>query len=139
MATTPQIENQLENITEIIQLPSKTYKLNINENNSDRIIGFIDKLEAIKQAIYHILMTERYTYLIYDDNYGIELQQYIGRGFDYLEATIEETLREALTIDLRITNVVVTDINKVNNDKAQVKFNVESIYGSLQMEVVVNV
>ena len=84
-------------------------------------------------------MTERYAYLIYDDNYGIELEQYIGRGFDYLEATIEETLKEALLIDLRITNVIVTEIKKIKNDIAQIKFDVESIYGNLQMEVTINV
>lgn len=31
MATLPQIDNQLQNITSINTLPSKTYKLNINE------------------------------------------------------------------------------------------------------------
>ena len=139
MATIPQIENQIQNTTSIVTLPSRTYKLNINENASDRIIGFVDKLEAVKQAVYHILMTERYAYLIYDDTYGVELEQYIGRGFDYLQSTIEETLRDALLIDLRITNVVVTEINKISNDKAQIKFDVQSIYGNLQMEVNVNV
>lgn len=106
---------------------------------NDRIIGFVDKLDAIKQAVYHILSIERYAYIIYDNNYGIELEQYIGRGFDYLEATIEETLKEALLQDLRITNILVTSIEKVSNDMASVKFDVQSIYGNLQMEVSVNV
>ena len=106
---------------------------------NDRIIGFVDKLDAVKQAVYHILNTERYAYTIYDDNYGIELEQYIGKSFEYLEATIEETLKEALLQDLRITNILVTSIEKVSNDMASVKFDVQSIYGNLQMEVSVNV
>ena len=139
MAITPQIDNPINTINDITTIPSRTYKLNINELDEDRIIGFVDKLAAIKQAIYHILATERYAYLIYDDNYGIELEQYIGKGFDYLQSTIEGTLKEALTIDLRILNVIVTAINKLSIDKAEVRFTVESIYGNLQMEVIVNV
>ena len=139
MATLPQIDNQLQNITKINTLPSKTYKLNLSENSNDRIIGFVDKLDAITQAVYHILSTERYAYIIYDNNYGIELEQYIGKGFDYLEATIEETLKEALLQDLRITNILVTSIEKVSNDIAKVKFDVQSIYGNLQMEVNISV
>ena len=139
MATLPQIDGGLENITEINTLPSKTYKLNINETKNDRIIGFVDKLDAIRQSVYHILSVERYAYEIYDDNYGIELEQYIGQDFDYLASTIEETLKEALLQDLRITNIFVTSIQKLDNDIAQVAFDVESIYGNLQMEVNISV
>ena len=135
MALLPQIENPIVNETNIITIPSKTYKLIVNEDKEDRIIGFIDELEAVKQAIYHILMTERYSYEIYSDNYGIELEQYIGKGIDYLETTIEDTLKEALMNDFRIINVTIIEITKITNDTALVKFDVECIYGDLQMEV----
>ena len=91
MPTTPQIENQFNAETATVQLPSKTYKLNFNVITTiddhgvnkvieaDKIAGFVNNLEAVKQAIYHILMTERYKYTIYDDNYGVELQQYVGK------------------------------------------------------------
>lgn len=105
----------------------------------DRIIGYTDNLEAIRQAIYHILSVERYTYLIYDDNYGVELEQYIGKDLDYIKATIEETLREALTYDLRILDVSVTEINQVSSDVVKINFNVYTIYGNLIMEVNINV
>ena len=139
MATLPQIDGSTQTITKISTLPSKTYKLILNENGPDRIIGYVDKLDAVRQSVYHILNTERYAYDIYDNNYGVELQQYIGQGFDYLVATIEQTLREALMQDLRITNVVINVIYKVGNDQALVACTVESIYGNLQMEVSVNV
>ena len=100
----------------------------------DRIIGYVDRLEAIKQAVYHILMTERYAYLIYSGNYGVEFEQYKGKPFSYLEMTIENTLREALTYDLRIKNIQVDKITS-QGDTALVEFTVFSIYGNLQMEV----
>lgn len=139
MALIPQIENPIINDTQLITLPSKTYKLIINENKNDRIAGFVDNLEAIRQAVYHILMTERYSYAIYSDNYGIELEQYIGKNMDYLESTIESTLKEALLVDLRITDVQVTDITRLLDDAVLVKFEVTSIYGNLQLEVSINV
>ena len=139
MALIPQIENPIDYTTDIDTIPSKTYKLIVKEDKNDRIIGYIDNLEAVKQAIYHILSVERYSYDIYSDNYGIELEQYTGRGIDYLKASIENTLQEALLIDLRIINVTVTDIITLQKDSVQVKFNVTSIYGDLQMEVNVNV
>ena len=139
MALIPQIENPIDYTADIDTIPSKTYKLIVKEDKNDRIIGYIDNLEAVKQAIYHILSVERYSYDIYSDNYGIELEQYTGRGIDYLKASIENTLQEALLIDLRIINVTVTDIITLQKDSVQVKFNATSIYGDLQMEVNVNV
>lgn len=136
MALTPQIDNQLSTSTKTVTLPSKTYKLNIYTN---KIAGFADGIEAVRQAVYHILMTERYAYLIYDNNYGIELEQYIGNDFDYLESTIQNTLKEALTIDLRIKDVIVTNITKTSKDSALIAFTVVSTYGDLQMEVELNV
>lgn len=153
MAILPQIDNSISNTLQTIQtqLPSKTYKLNLdvittyNEEgtlktiNTDRIEGYVDNIQAVKQAIYHILMTERYAYLIYDENYGVELEQYIGADLDYIETTLEETLKEALMHDLRINDVKVNSINKVETDKVLVNFTAFTIYGDLILEVSINV
>lgn len=153
MAILPQIDNSISNTlqTTQTQIPSKTYKLNLDvvttyekdgslkTVETDRIEGYVDGLEAIKQAIYHILTTERYAYLIYDDNYGVELEQYIGADLDYIETTLEETLKEALTHDLRITDVHVNSMNKVQNDILLVNFTANTIYGDLILEVNINV
>lgn len=153
MAILPQIDNSIDNTVQTIQtqIPSKTYKLNLDvvttyydegtlkTINTDRIEGYVDKLEATKQAIYHILMTERYAYLIYDDNYGVELEQYIGADLEYIETTIEQTLNEALTQDLRINSVKVNSIDKVDTDKVLVNFTTSTIYGDLVLEVSINV
>lgn len=137
MALIPQIEIKLPTDTvDTTQIPSKTYRLN---TDLDMIIGYVDKLDAIKQAIYHILSIERYAYLIYDDNYGVEFNQYIGKNFDYLESTIEGTLKDALTYDLRILDVQVTNIEQIDSDSAYIQFTVKTIYGDIKMEVNINV
>lgn len=73
--------------------------------------------------------------IIMELNYNNTLEN----GFDYLQATIEVTLKEALTHDLRIIDVKVTEINQITSDTANVKFKVSSIYGDLLMEVNMNV
>ena len=105
----------------------------------DRISGFIDDLDAIRQAVYHILSIERYSCLIYDDNYGVELQQYIGQDFEYLKVTIQKTLEEALMQDERIVSIDVIDIEKIDNETANVKLSIQANVGEIQMEVNVNV
>lgn len=105
----PQIDNSLDTqIIEIASYPNKTYKC-----SKYQVAGKVDDIESIEQAVEHILSTERYAYLIYDDNYGVELEQYIGQSYDYLESTIQDTLKEALTQDDRIIDVQVTDIHRI--------------------------
>lgn len=111
----------------VLQQPSKTYK-----DTTERISGFVDNKEAIEQTVRHILSTERYAYVIYPDNYGMEMQKYIGKPFEYLEATIENDLKLALTQDDRITNVKVTNCEKLDIDKALVQFDVYSTEGIIQ-------
>lgn len=130
----PQIDNTIQPDVKTIIIPSKTYKL-----TNDRIAGYTDGLQAVQQAVYHILNVERYSCLIYDDNYGVELEQYQGKDFEFIEATIEDTLKEALTQDNRITNVIVNTIEQVNIDKVHVKFDVISTEGIIAMEVNLNV
>ena len=66
----PSVNDILTNELETGTLPSKDYKLRIEQNN---INGFCDELEVMEQVIYKILNTEKYQYLIYSFDYGIEL------------------------------------------------------------------
>jgi len=126
----PQISGAIIEQIEIIPFPSFTYRL-----ADGQIIGNTDGIEAVQQAVYHILSTERYAYAIYDDNYGVELEKYIGRSFGYLEASIQNTLRDALLQDDRIIDVTVTNIEKIKTDSALVEFTVTCSRGTFGAEV----
>ena len=120
---------------EIVRQPSKTYK-----DNTKGIIGYIDGIEAVTQAVRHILNKERYAYPIYPDNFGMELEKYKGQSFEYLQATIQKDLSEALLQDDRIYNVVVTETTKIDIDSAHVVFDVYSTEGILENEeITINV
>ena len=117
--------------------PNKTYKMMID---TDRIQGTItDDLEAVKQAIYKIINTERYKFLIYSWNYGIELEDLFGKPIPYVLPEIPRRIKEALTQDDRIKDVLGFDLNYNRKGDVLAKFTVVTIYGNLEIEKVVNV
>ena len=97
------------------------------------IVGKItDRIESVKQSILHILSTERYSNPIYDDDYGVELEKYIGQDKGTVIADIENTLNEALTQDDRITKIKVNSITDgVESNSLVVEFTVYTIYGEI--------
>lgn len=98
---------------EIEKQPSKTYKFNI-ENNT--ITGYCDGLEAVKQSIYCILNTERFDYLIYSWNYGIEIKNLIGEPHTYAIPELERVITEALMQDDRIVEVTDFKFETIKNE-----------------------
>lgn len=116
-------------------MPSYTYNINRNTN---RISGYIDGREAIIQAIYLILQTERYESLIYNWYYGVELDNLIGKNRDYVTSEIKRVIREALLEDDRITEVYDFAIS-YTKDTAIVQFLVETIIGDITIQWEVNI
>jgi phage baseplate assembly protein W len=115
------------------QQPSLTYRINNN-----RIAGKVDGIDAVRQAVSKILLTERFQYLIYNSDYGVELNSLIGQPQGYVQADIKRRITEALMQDDRIRNV--TDFNiQFDGDIANVAFTVVSVYGSFNEEVIANV
>ncbi|SHE62434.1 DUF2634 domain-containing protein [Clostridium fallax] len=110
--------------------PSKTYKIDFD---SGKVVGFCDKLDALKQSIYLILNTERFEYLIYSSNYGSELKGLIGKDRDIAESEYKRRIREALIQDDRVSNVD-NFIFEYNKDSMLVKFTVFSFYGDFDIE-----
>lgn len=112
---------------DIATQPTLTYKLDFE---TKRISTKIDDFEAVMQAITKILYTERYSYVIYSGDYGVELERLIGQDYDYIVSDIERIITEALTVDDRVLSISDLEIVKLNKDSAQVTFTVNTIYGS---------
>jgi hypothetical protein len=115
--------------------PSKTYKLHI-ENN--RISGYCDELEAMKQAVYKILNTERYKFIIYSWNYGIELLDLYGKSVTYVCSELPRRITEALIQDDRIVSVDNFNFDTTQKRIVSVSFTVHTIFGDVDAEKVVN-
>lgn len=115
--------------------PSKNHKMKIEHNV---INGYCDGLEAIQQVIYKILNTERYKYIIYSWNYGIELLDLYGEPVTYVCPELQRRIEEALIQDDRIKSVDGFEFDVSEKRTVKTTFTVHTIYGDIQAEKVVN-
>ncbi|WP_270471909.1 DUF2634 domain-containing protein, partial [Hungatella hathewayi] len=70
-----------------------------------KIEGYVNDLEALKQAIYKVLATEQFEYPVYSFNYGIAWKELIGEEQPYVRAEMKRMIQEALLHDDRIREV----------------------------------
>lgn len=96
----PLLPSSESNINSAEANPGKTYAI-IDE----KIAGYIDGKDSIKQAISLMLNTERYKHLIYTWNYGHELNSLVGKDKELIEAELPRIIQECLTQDDRISEV----------------------------------
>ena len=116
---------------------SNTYKMQVD---ADRIKGNVrTNLEAVQQAIYKVLNTERGTFAIYSWNYGVELKDLFGKPVPYCMAEIPRRIEEALLVDDRIESVEDFELSHNGAGEILCKFKVVTIYGDLVLEKKVGV
>ena len=120
----------------IVTVPTKTYKMDLA---GDRISGYTDEQEAMKQDIYKILRTERYKYIIYSWNYGIELEDLIGMPVNYCVPEIERRIKEALLQDMRIEDVTEFEFDTTKKSVVLVKFTAYTEFGNIEIQEEVNI
>lgn len=131
----PAVNDDLQKDFEIEEQPTYTYKLNLDNST---IAGYVDDLEAMKQAIYLILNIERYEYLIYSWNYGIELNDLYGQPIPFVLPELKRRITEALVQDSRILRVDNFSF-ETNKGKVHATFTVHTIFGDVEAERVVNI
>jgi hypothetical protein len=133
----PTIDVLSEEITETTYF-SRTYKIKFGDGGIDTIAGFTDDLDAVKQAIYLILNTERYQYVIYSWDYGVELLDLYGKPMPYVMSELPRRIKEALVQDDRIEDVVDFEFER-NRAKLHVTFTVVTSVGTVSTEMEVDV
>lgn len=116
---------------EFTTMPSLNYKMNIDD---EIIINKCNELEAMKQVIYKILNTERYQYLIYSWNYGIELADLFGEPVFYVVPELERRITEALLQDDRIESVSDFEFDTSKRGTVACTFTVNTIFGEVEAE-----
>lgn len=126
----------LEQGFEIEEQPSRTYKMHLPQ---EVINGYGDGIAAIEQAIYKILNTERYEYIIYSRNYGVELADLFGEPVTYVCPELERRITEALTWDERITSVDSFSFDTEKKRVVKVSFVAHTIFGDIAAERAVNI
>lgn len=115
---------------EIGSVPTRTYKA---DTVTKSVRGYADGLDAMKQAIYKILLTERYQYIMYSENYGIETLDLFGEPLSYVCPELERRITEALTQDDRISGV--SDFKfEVSRGSVHVDFTVHTVFGDVSAQ-----
>ena len=122
----PELTTTLKEVTK----PSRDYQVT---STKDRIQGYVDGIEAVKQAIYFILNTERYEFPVYSWQYGVELIALIGKPPQVIVPEIKRRIRDALTADDRILSVDDFQF-EFNKKKVHVSCVATTIYGDLLVE-----
>lgn len=126
----PNVDDDLMADVEVEEQPTLTYEWQLKK---DRIGDKVEGLEAMRQAIYHVINTERYENIIYSWNYGVELAELFGKPVSYCYSEIKRRITEALLQDERITDVHSFEFSRIQCD-VLVKFTVETDFGALEAE-----
>jgi len=111
-------------------LPDRTFALDFDKK---RVSGTVSGIDAVNQAAFLILQTQRYGHLIYSYQYGTELNDLLGRPVSYAYPEIKRRITEALTQDDRIQGVSDFEFSR-SQGSVCVSFVVHSIYGDSQLE-----
>ena len=125
----------IETVTDSEEQPSLTYRLDLD---AGRIVGKVNNLEAVNQAIRKAIITPRFKCLIYDNQYGSEIEDAIIRNDasrDYIETAIEGFVKDALVPDSRILNLYNFAV-EFKNDAAYISFSADTIFGTTTIEEV---
>lgn len=120
------VTEDLEVVNEA-QLPTRTYKLDFERG---RCTGFIDRKEAMEQAILKVLRTKRFAHLIYSDDYGF--QDMIGHERLFVRGELPRRIKEALLQDERITSIENFKLD-FEKDEAYVSLTAITIYGDVNV------
>ena len=130
--------------------PSLTFNVNFATGRVEE--GYIDDIEAMRQAVILILFTEKRRWIIHEPDYGVNLRDLMGESMMYVIPMIESRVRTAVLADDRITGAYNFSFKKNFNPEQDPEkpelhrstltctFDCETIYGTVKdIEVDVNV
>jgi hypothetical protein len=130
----PSVSQTLNSEIEFTEQASYTFYLDVDNNI---VFGYTDNQEAMKQAIYLIIETERYKWVIFSWNYGVELDDLFGMPISWVIPEVKRRIQEALIQDERIKDVDNFEF-EVGKGTLLVRFTARTIYGEIPIEKGVN-
>ena len=92
--------------------------------------------EALKVWIYKALHTPRYKHVIYSWDYGQDLEEIIGQGYEkgFINSEVERRIKDCLLIHPHIKDCTNFNI-QLHEDQLQVQFTILTIYGEVTIDV----
>lgn len=116
-------------------LPTKTWRL---DREKGRIVEEIDGELALQQFVMKALRTARNRYLIYNEQYGTDVYDFIGQDSSRALAMSEvpRLIRETLVYDDRINSVDVIDVRMSTGNEMYVTIRIDSVYGTEEVRTI---
>ena len=105
--------------------------------NTGQLTGkILEDKAALKIWIYKALLTNRYVHPIYSWDYGQDLEELIGQGYetDFIKSEVERRVQECLMINEHIKGCSNFDISFIN-DQLQISFTVNTTFGEVAINV----
>ncbi len=105
--------------------------------NTGHLTGrILEGKAALKMWIYKELLTKRYIHPIYTWDYGQDLDEIIGQGYevDYIKSEVERKVTECLMINPKITRCHNFEINLIN-DTLHITFTADTTFGEVTINV----
>lgn len=105
--------------------------------NTGQLTGkILEDKAALKMWIYKALLTKRYIYPIYSWDYGQDLEELIGQGYetDFIKSEVERRVQECLRINEHVKGFSNFDIGLIN-DQLQINFTVNTTFGEVAINV----
>ncbi|MBQ9346614.1 MAG: DUF2634 domain-containing protein [Oscillibacter sp.] len=130
------IDIPIATVQEAEEKPSLTYRLDLD---AGRIVGMVDGLEAVNQAIRKAILTPRFKCLIYDNQYGSEIEDAVlmkKATRAYIRSALEGFIRDCLKPDTRILTVRDVDIG-FEEDDVYVTFKADTVFGETEIREVI--
>ena len=115
--------------------PTRTYRM---DHVRKRIIGCTDGKEAMEQAIYKAMGTERYENIIYSWNFGAEIAKLFGKPIPYVYSELQRITKECLLHDNRINELTNFNFSHKKN-KVFMSFVAHTIFGEIPIESEVDI
>ncbi len=116
---------------------SFTYEI---QSEEEHIRDYIDGIKAVCQSVYKILMTEKGKFEIYDEDFGISLDDLFGKSIAYAQCELPVRIEKALLFDERILNVFDFSFSYLKEKGVLLtKFFIETIFGETSFDLEVKI
>lgn len=119
---------------QVQEWPSKTWKINKTTN---RIEGYADGWDSVRQAVEIILNTERFRWQIYQPYTGMQWDGLIGQDPGYVSAEVQRRINDALSVDDRVLGISNFSYT-ISGADFSASCTVNTVYGEVPAEIEVN-
>lgn len=96
------VTTTISSVDDTETIPNRTFAFDLRKGIT---AGKCDGKQSLEQAIYLIIYTERYKWIIHDYNYGFTANDLYGKPFTYVMPLIEQRLTNAILADNRFSTV----------------------------------